>query len=301
MRARLAVAALLVVAGCGDPILTFGRPGLGDGEFREPRAVSASARGVAVVDRSGRLQLFDADGRFVSKFAVAGDNVRRGLPCGVTWLSDGSLALADTHQGYVKIYSPAGETLAHLGGFGAELGQFNMPQRVAELTAGRLAVSDFGIGLCNRVQVVERDGTPVLAFGGPEDEKGALQRPMGLVPRPDGSFVVADQRAGLVVFDAAGRYEGPFGGHPPAAGSLLYGLCRAGDGTYYATDLGHDRLLHVAATGDVLGTFGATGGEPGQFLEPWDVAWSEGRLYVADKGNHRVQRIDPGRVTWEAP
>jgi DNA-binding beta-propeller fold protein YncE len=295
------VSLLLLLAGCGDPILVFGRPGLGDGEFREPRAVTASAKGVAVVDRSGRLQLFDRDGRFVSKFAVAGDNVRRGLPCGVTWLADGTLALADTHQGYVKIFDVAGTTLAHFGGFGAEPGQFNMPQRVAELADGRLAVSDYGTGLCNRVQVVTRDGTPVRMFGGPEPENGALERPMGIVPRDDGSFVVADQRAGLVVFGADGRFAGPFGGRAPEEGTLLHGLCRAADGTYYASDIGHDRLLHVAATGVLLGTFGRNGSAPGEFLEPWDVAWDDGRLYVADKGNHRVQRIDPGRVKWEAP
>ena len=301
MNQRVVVVLLLLLAGCSDPILTFGRPGLGDGEFREPRAVTASAKGVAVVDRSGRLQLFDHDGRFVSKFAVAGDNVRRGLPCGVTWLADGTLAVADTHQGYVRIYDIAGATVAHLGGFGAEPGQFNMPQRVAELSDGRFAVSDFGTGLCNRVQVVQRDGTPVRMFGGPEPENGALERPMGLVARADGSFVVADQRQGLVVFGATGAFAGPLGGHEPEPGTLLHGLCRASDGTYYASDIGHDRLLHVAESGALLGTFGHSGSEPGEFVEPWDVAWDAGRLYVADKGNHRVQRIDPDRVKWEAP
>jgi hypothetical protein len=263
--------------------------------------VTVSAKGVAVIDRSGRLQLFDGDGHFVSKFAVAGDNVRRGLPCGVTWLTDGTLAVADTHQGYVRIYDVAGATVAHLGGFGAEPGQFNMPQRVAELTGGRFAVSDFGTGLCNRVQIVARDGRPLSMFGGPEPENGSLERPMGLVPRADGSFVVADQRAGLVVFDAAGKFAGPFGGHGPAEGTLLKGLCRAGDGSYFASDIGHDRVLHVAEDGAVLGTFGRNGSAPGEFVEPWDVAWDGGRLYVADKGNHRVQRIDVDRVKWEAP
>jgi DNA-binding beta-propeller fold protein YncE len=297
----LAVLLLSSLASCGEPIVAFGRPGLGDGEFREPRTVSVSAKGVAVVDRSGRLQLFDADGRFLSKFAVAGDNVRRGLPCGVTWLADGTLAVADTHQGYVHIYDVAGKTVGHMGGFGAEPGQFNMPQRVAELPDGSLAVSDYGISLCNRVQVLTRDGKPLLMFGGPEPELGGLQRPMGLVVRDDGSFVLADQKAGLVVFAKDGRFEGSFGGHGPEAGDLLYGLCRAPDGTFYATDIGHHRLLRVAADGTVTGRFGKSGTALGEFLEPWDVAWSAGRLYVADKFNHRVQRIDVDRVKWEAP
>jgi DNA-binding beta-propeller fold protein YncE len=121
------------------------------------------------------------------------------------------------------------------------------------------------------------------------------------VPRDDGSIVVADQKEGLVVFDATGRCAGPFGECGPRPGVLLYGLCRAADGTYYASDIGKDRLLHVSADGRLLGSFGHTGVGPGEFLEPWDVSWNAGRLYVADKGNHRVQRIDPERVNWEAP
>lgn len=298
---RIAVLAVLALAGCGDPIVAFGRPGLGDGEFREPRALAASPRGVAVVDRSGRLQLFDADGRFTGKFAVAGTNVRRGLPCGVTWLADGNLAVADTHQGYVRIYTTSGETVSHLGAFGAEPGQFNMPQRVAELADGRLAVSDYGTGLCNRVQLLTRDGRMLLCLGGPDAEHGGLERPMGVVPREDGSIVVADQKAGLVVFAADGRFAGPFGRAPNREGTLLHGLCRDADGTFYASDIGHDRLLRFSPDGTATGSLGRSGGAPGEFLEPWDVAWSGGRLYVADKGNHRVQRIDPARVTWEAP
>lgn len=302
MRLRTAAfVGALVLAGCEDPIVTFGRPGLGDGEYREPRSVSVCERGIAVMDRSGRLQLLTLDGQFSSKFAVAGDNVRRGLPCGVTWLADGSLAVADTHQSYLRVYSATGETLAHMGGFGAEPGQLNMPQRVAELPGGALAVTDFGTSVCNRVQVFGRDGAVQRVFGGPEPENGGLERPMGLVPRADGTFVVADQKAGLVVFDAAGKFAGNLGGHAPPAGSLLYGLCRADDGTFYASDIGHDRLLRVAADGTPTGSFGHGGSAPGEFLEPWDVAWFAGRLYVADKGNHRVQRIDPARVPWEAP
>src|SRR6185503_1013000 len=298
LRASVVILGLIWTTGCEEAVTTFGRPGLGDGEFREPRAVAAGPARVAVIDRSGRLQLFEHDGRFRSKFAVAGENVRRGLPCGVSWLADGTLALADTHQSYVKILGTTGEILAHYGGLGAEPGQFNMPQRVAELPDGRLAVSDHGVDLSNRVQVLRRDGTVLLVFGGPEPEKGGLARPMGLVPREDGSFVLADQAAGLVVFDAAGRFHGRFGDEPEA-GSLFYGLCRAPDGIHYASDIGHDRILRLDPSGRRTGSYGENGSEPGRFLEPWDVAFWGGRLYVADRGNHRVQRIDPARVRWE--
>lgn len=294
-------AALVLAAGCGEPVVVFGRAGLGDGEFRDPRAIAASERGVAVIDRSGRLQVFDADGRYLSQFAVAPGDVRRGLPCGVAWLADGNLAVADTHQSCLRIWSPEGASLARFGELGAEPGRFNMPQRVVELRDGALAVTDFGTGLCNRVQVLTREGVARLVFGGPEEEQGGLERPMGVLQREDGSFVVADQRAGLVRYGADGRFLGVFGDGKGAAGTLLYGLCRGDDGSLYASDIGHDRLLRFSPEGVRRGAFGRHGSAPGEFVEPWDVAWSGGRLYVADKGNHRVQRIDPERVAWEGP
>jgi sugar lactone lactonase YvrE len=292
-------AALLLCAGCDEAISTFGRPGLGDGEFREPRALTAGPQGIAVVDRSGRLQRFDLDGVFRGKFAVAPETARKGLPCGVTWLADGTLAVADTHQGHVRIYTPDGETVGHVGTFGAEPGQFHMPQRIAQDASGRLIVTDFGTGICNRVQVLSKDGVLSLVFGGPEPAQGGLQRPMGVVPLAEGGYVVADQVAGLLLYDAAGGFTGPLGGRPAFPGAVLNGLCRGDDGSYYTCDLAGGRVCRAASDGRATGTFGRAGSEPGQFLEPWDVAWFRGRLYVADKGNHRVQSIDPGRVRWE--
>ncbi|MBI4327195.1 MAG: hypothetical protein HY674_18315, partial [Chloroflexi bacterium] len=37
---------------------------------------------------------------------------------------------------------------------------------------------------------------------------------------------------------------------------------------------------------------GGPGGAPGQFNNPWAIALdSAGNLYVADSGNHRVQKL----------
>jgi DNA-binding beta-propeller fold protein YncE len=292
-------AACALLAACGPPaVVMIGRPGLGDGEFREPRAVAASEHGLAVLDKSGRLQLFELDGTFRSSFRVTAEDVRRGFPVGVTWLPDGRLAMADTHRSRVVILATDGTVLDRIGDLGAEPGQFMYPQRIALDRDGRLYVAEYGTGIANRVQVFEADGTFVRTFGGPAPEQGGLSRPLGVLVRDDGSVLVTDQRAGIVRFDATGTFAGRLTGRAPPEGAHTHGLAGDGRGGLFAAELGLHRLVRVSDDGISRSVFGGPGGELGRFVEPWDVAWYGGYLYVADRGNHRVQRIDPERVDW---
>src|SRR5688572_31370962 len=67
---RAAAAVVVLLAGCEDPAapLVIGRKGTYTGEFEAPRGIAASGDRLAVVDRSGRLQEFTADGAFVRAF-----------------------------------------------------------------------------------------------------------------------------------------------------------------------------------------------------------------------------------------
>ncbi len=292
-----------IAAGCGaPPPMIIGRMGIeGDGTFRHPRGVAVSDHGVAVVDRTGRLQVFALDGTFQSGFRIAPEGSRRGLPVGLTWLANGHIAVADTHQSRIRIYDVAGETVAAFGELGVEPGQFLFPQRIALTAEGDLAITDHGLGRTNRIQILSPDGTSRRAFGGVDPEGGSLVRPVGIVTLPDGGFVVADQRAGLVRYTEEGEFVGKLPGWPQEEGTIVYGLTRAPDGTLYAADLAGHRLVRTAPDGTPTGVLGGLGSEPGRFMEPWDVAWHRGYLYVADMRNHRVQRLDAKRAGWRKP
>ena len=294
--------AFLAVSACTRPaILVLGRAGLGDGEFRDPRGLAVGEQGLAVVDRSGRVQVFDLDGRFRSKFDVVPGNVRRGLPTGLAWMPDGTLAVAHSHESRVALFSTDGRDLGGFGGYGAEPGKFIQPQRIALDGEGNFLVSEFGFDRTNRVQVLRRDGTPVRVLGGRAPELGGMTRAMGALPLPDGSTLVADQSAGLLSFGRDGAFLGRFSKEPDPPGALTQGVCRDDRGDVYVADLGLHCVRRYAADGTPLGSFGRPGVEPGEFHDPWDVAWGEGRLYVADTGNHRVQCVDPDRVAWVRP
>ncbi len=291
--------AAIVLSACRRAPLVIGRPGVErGGAFRHPRAVAASHHGLAVLDRTGRLQILDLDGNFVRQFAVAPDGSRRGLPIGVTWLPDGALAVADTHQSRVRVYDTSGETLRTVGGYGLEPGQFLAPQRIVPTSGGGLLVSDHGLGKTNRVQVLDANGNALLVMGGPEPEDGGLARPMGVL-ETDAGYLVADQRAGLVTFDSAGELSGPPSGWPAEWDGMTYGLTRDDEGSLYVSDLAANRILRLDSQGTPTGTFGSQGRDAGLFVDPWDVQWHAGQLYVADSGNHRVQRIDAQRAGWK--
>lgn len=302
----VAVALLLsfavLLTSCGGPaIVSIGRPGTGDGEFRDPRGIAVSDRGLAVLDRTGRLQLFDLDGTFRRSLTIVPGEVRRGLPTGVLWLPDGDLAVAHTHQSRIVVFSPDGAERRCFGEYGVRPGQFLYPQRIALDADGDFVISEYGFDLTNRVQIVRPDGTSVRVLGGGTQGDGGLGRPMGALPLGDGRTLVADEFAGLVVFGADGKATGRFG-PPVEEGVLPRGVCRGGDGdVYVAVGGARHEVRRYAADGTLRGAFGEFGDAPLRFREPWDVAWFGGRVYVADMGNHRVARIDPEAVTWRAP
>lgn len=303
-RTPLLVTTLLIVflalAACGrDPVLIIGRPGLGDGEFREPRSVSASRYGLAVVDKSGRVQIFELDGRFRRTVWITDGPVRKGLPCGISWLADGRLALADTHQSQVTLIAAGGGPVGCIGEYGALPGQFLFPQRIDVGPDGTLSVTQYGFEHGSCIQVFDRDGKFLRRFGGNDGENGALTRPMGIVTYEDGSCLVADQSRGLLAFRPGGAFAGDEASPGNEAGSVLYGLCRGGD-SLFATDLGLHRIVRLSPDGRSPRWFGGPGTLPGQFHEPWDVSYYAGKLYVADRMNHRVQCFDVDSVEWSS-
>ncbi|MBC7875593.1 MAG: hypothetical protein H7Y59_00365 [Anaerolineales bacterium] len=68
----------------------------------------------------------------------------------------------------------------------------------------------------------------------------------------------------------------------------------APDGSFYVSDgYGNSRIVKFSSDGDYLTSWGSYGTEPGQFDTPHSIALdSQGRVYVADRGNARLQIFD---------
>lgn len=97
------------------------------GDFSKPAALAVDAEGnLYVTDTmNNRIEIFDADGNFISTFGKAGDGPGYfARPKGVAIDGDGHVWVADGVQDRVQVFTKEGQLLISLGGHGLLPGQF---------------------------------------------------------------------------------------------------------------------------------------------------------------------------------
>lgn len=159
------------------------------------------------------------------------------------------------------------------------------------------------------------DGALVAAFGA-----DMFVRPHGMHVDEEGNVWVTDGRAAreaelqeapdaarkgnqVVKFNAQGEVLMVLGtpgttGEPPAALNQPNDVIVAPNGDIlvsegHSAQGPHGRISRFSSDGTFLGSFGEFGPGPGQFRIPHAMAFdSGGRLFVADRGNNRIQIFD---------
>jgi DNA-binding beta-propeller fold protein YncE len=301
---RLAAGAMLAAAmgGCTDesstgapPDLVWGKLGAGDGQFSKPRAIAIDAQDqLYIVDMTARIQVFDADGKFIRGWQTP--EHANGRPTGLTISTDGNLLVADTHYYRVLTYTPQGEILeeATLGGtMGQGPGEFGFVTDAVRDAAGNYYVSEYGE--FDRIQKFSPDGKFLLEWGGHGSQPGEFLRPQHLELDGDGLLWVTDScNHRIQVFDASGKVVTIWGEHGTQPGQLSYPYCLVldGEGHVYICEYGNHRVQKLTLDGKPVASWGREGRRPGQLFNPWALVLdSRGRLHVLDSNNHRVQRI----------
>ena len=122
----------------GSFITAWGKPGKGPGEFNLPHAVAVDAEGkVYVGDRENyRLQIFDANGKFLDQW----DHV--GSPWGLHITPEKEIYMADGHNNRVIKLNREGKILGSLGKKGKLPGHFNFAHHLAVDLLGNLYVAE---------------------------------------------------------------------------------------------------------------------------------------------------------------
>jgi DNA-binding beta-propeller fold protein YncE len=277
------------------PDLVWGKLGVGDGQFSKPRAIAIDADDqLYIVDMTARIQVFDADGKFIRGWRTP--EHANGRPTGLTISTDGNLLVADTHYYRILTYTPQGEMIeeATLGGtMGQGPGEFGFVTDAVRDAAGNYYVSEYGE--FDRVQKFSADGKFLLEWGGHGSQPGEFLRPQHLELDADGLLWVADScNHRIQVFDAGGKVVKIWGRHGTQLGELSYPYCLVldGEGHVYICEYGNHRVQKLTLDGEPVASWGREGRKPGQLFNPWAmVRDSRGRLHVLDSNNHRVQRI----------
>ncbi|MGI9625797.1 MAG: peptidyl-alpha-hydroxyglycine alpha-amidating lyase family protein [Longimicrobiales bacterium] len=205
---------------------------------------------------------------------------------------------------------------------------FEAPQPFGELPEGRewgatsaiyidgsdniWAADRCGTNLCvdsdlDPVFLFAPDGTLIRSFGG-----GQIVWPHGMYVDSDGNVWIADavgyapvpQGIGHVIhkFSPEGELLMTLGVEGVAGeGERIFNkpsdMLVAPDGSIFIAD-GHDaggnnRIVKLDAEGNFVMAWGSTGMENGEFRDPHALAMdSQGRLFVADRANSRIQIFD---------
>lgn len=278
--------------GAGSRVVSvFGKTGRGPGEFLYPRAIARTPTGqFLVIDKTGRIQRFAADGRWLSVFTMP--EIEAGKPTGMSVDADGSVYVADTHYHRILVFSPEGQLQASFGSLGEEPGSFIYPTDVAFGGDGRIYVSEYGGN--DRISVFDEQFKLLYTFGQPGHEEGRLSRPSALCvdPARDILYVADACNHRVVRYDLDGRLLGSFGTVGTGAGELRYpyDLALMADGAIAVCEYGNNRIQVFDAAGKSVALYGQAGRAPGELAYPWAIAVDDReRAYVVDAGNNRVQ------------
>jgi hypothetical protein len=226
-----------------EPVLVFGEEGIGAGMFKDARSIAVDPDGNIYVGEysGGRIQVFDAQGKFVTQWLVDPETPLRGLAVdrqGIVYAVQG---------GQVRRYEGAtGDALGILeyaqgrgfddlaagadGGLVAawynnrdDLVRFDAEEQVIQIIQGaisgqsgeselntRVAVDGLGniyaLGTFNdAVFKFNPQGRFLTRFGSAGDEPGQFRAPGSIAVDGQGRVYVGDIK-GIQVFDSDGRY-----------------------------------------------------------------------------------------------
>ncbi|MEX2213157.1 MAG: hypothetical protein WD768_03450, partial [Phycisphaeraceae bacterium] len=148
-----------------------------------------------------------------------------------------------------------------------------------------------------RVLIYSANGKYLRHWWMPEYSAG---KPEGACLLKDGRIAIADTHySRVVIFNQDGTVSHKFGSLGREAGQFIYPVKVVQDdkGFLYVVEYGgNDRVQKFTVEGEFVLQFGSFTTEPGGFSRAGGIAWHEGKVYIADADNHRIEVFhDDGR------
>lgn len=282
----------------------YGKNGHAPGKLDLPFGVAADRQGnILVADTANsRIQKFSPRMKLLARWGSEGSGPGQfRLPREIAVDSQNRYFVTDEFNSRIQVFDANGRHLYQIGGYGTGPGQFRFPQGIAIDADDNLFVADT---FNHRVQKLRTSGEFVAQIGMTGlagDGADLLQFPRGVGVDPQGNVYVVDtynhkvkkySRA-LDYMYSAGLEVGP--NYAPAYPNQV--LPVAAD-VFYVSDTGNSQLIRYQELpsgqgAEVTARLGQPRTADGQFSEPASAAVGpDGRVYVSDRYNHRIQVFD---------
>jgi hypothetical protein len=303
----------------GDDNGLFDNPGgifvyIPDESLYSPNKSSSGS--VFVTDTyNHRVQVFDLDGNFITKWGKLGNgNGEFNNPGDIFVISDdlvtgrsssSSVFVTDTYNSRIQVFDTQGNFKRSWGTEGSDIGEFNKPGGIFVLKdsslSGRSSSSSVFVTdtYNSRIQVFDTQGNYITSFGELGTGAGQLDRPSSVfviasdkaTSRSSSSsvFVTDTYNSRIQVFDTQGNYITSFG-----EGTLdePRGIYINNNDTVFITDSGNNQIHMFETDGEYIESFSTQGSDIGELSSPSDLYGTpDDSLYIVDTGNDRIQKF----------
>jgi PKD repeat protein len=296
-----------------------GSYGTGNNQFKFPTDVAVDAAGnIYVADYANkRVQQYNSSRIYQRTYGTTGvsyvaSNDRFYYPEGVAVGPDGSIYVVEGYGYRLVKLNAAGVpqwTVGEAGQPGDDNAHFGYLRDVAVGPDGRIYTVEawsnarYAPGSNHRLQIFNPDGSYYGGFGGYGSGNYQFDAPAGIAIDHTGKVYIADSGNHRVqIYNNQLAYVATLGqtGVPGSNNSHFnnpFDVAVDRNGTIYVADEGNDRIQVFDSNLQYVRTIGGggTGSDFGHF-DGWGphhlAVDSQGRLYVVDTGNHRVQVFD---------
>ncbi len=297
----------------GEYIAKFGTNGSGAGELQQPHGIGVDSSGNLYVADSAnnRVEEFTAAGTYIGTFGSEGTGSGRFKePADVALNAAGELFVSDGANNRMQKWTRTAIPEAVLGA-----GDFSHPDGEALDSHGNLWVTDQWAGGTPSVEKFASSGERTATYGEHGEGKGKFEEPTGIaINQSTGNVYVADGDLDTVQeLNEKGEYVKTIGSKGTGAGDLDEPVAVALDssGDIWVADYQAQRIAEFKESGTFVKAFGwgvlngeeklevcttscqagKVGSGNGEFSDPSGLAFSGGKLYVADQNNGRIEEF----------
>jgi DNA-binding beta-propeller fold protein YncE len=259
--------------------LEFGSEGIGAGQFKDARSIAVDGQGRIYVGEysSGRIQVFDSQGTFLTQFMTDQKSVLLSLSVdrsGTVYAvnpshifryegATGNLLgeIPNLNNGIREFYSAAfialdgsiyaigsNYNILEIGPDGKIKRTIKVADKVGEdIRLEKLAVTGTGeiyaLGDKEEIFRFARDGRYINRFGGRGEGNGQFRSANSIAVDGKGHVFVSDLGRGVQVFDLNGRYLDSFGGN-----EVIFGIAVNDKDEIFATERNRNRVVKFVQT-----------------------------------------------------